>query len=77
MADKPLSEIVASIRSDLAAARGKLNDIGTGFTGWRERMASVEGLLTCGLVALHYTIEEMREAEAGVTRTPITRERDG
>lgn len=60
---RPLSELIKEIRSDIVAARGKLNDIGMGFTGWRERIASVEGLLTCGLMALHHTMEEMREHE--------------
>lgn len=60
---KPLSELIAGIRSDLVAARGKLQDIGMGFTGWRERVEMVEGLLTCGLMALHHTMEEMREHE--------------
>jgi hypothetical protein len=60
---RPLSKLVEDIRSDLATARSKLNDIGMGFTGWRDRLESVEGLLTCGLVALHHTMEEMREHE--------------
>lgn len=68
---KPLSELVQGIRSDITAARAKLNDIGMGFTGWREHLASVEGLLTCGLVTLHYTMEEMREHERRHPKEPV------
>jgi hypothetical protein len=50
---RPLSEIVGDIRSQLARARGQLSDIGSSFTGWKEHIESVEGLLTCGLVALY------------------------
>lgn len=70
---KPLSELIADIRSQLTQARGQLNDISMGFTGWRDRIKNVEGLLTCGLIALHYTREEMlkHEKEFGSTR-PFT-----
>lgn len=60
---KPLSELVESIRSEIANSRGKLNDISMGFTGWREHLASIEGLLTCGLVSLHHVKERMQEHE--------------
>lgn len=60
---QPLSKLIEGLRSDLVGVRSKLNDIGMGFTGWRERVQCVEGLLTCGLMALHHTMEEMREHE--------------
>lgn len=60
---KPLSELVHNIRMDISAARGKLDDIGMGFTAWRDRLSCVQGLLTCGLIALHNTREEMLEHE--------------
>lgn len=70
---RPLSELIANIRSQIVQARGQLNDISMGFTGWRERLQDVEGLLTCGLIALHHTREEMlkHEKEFGSTR-PFT-----
>lgn len=61
--NKPLSEIVQDIRSDLATARGKLADIGDAFPLWRGRLEDAEGLLTCGVIALHRYMEEMREYE--------------
>lgn len=69
---KPLSDLIQGIRMDIAAARGKLDDIGMGFTGWRDRLECVQGLLTCGLVALHNTREEMLEHEK--RRTPGEKE---
>ncbi|HMI56395.1 MAG TPA: hypothetical protein VK494_09420 [Gemmatimonadaceae bacterium] len=70
---KPLSELIADIRSQIVHARGQLNDIGMGFTGWHERLQNVEGLLTCGLMALYSTQQEMlkHEKEFGSTR-PFT-----
>lgn len=65
---KPLSEVVESIRHDLAKARGQISDISFGFTGWAEHLACVEGLLTCGLMALHKIKEDMREHEAKYPR---------
>ena len=60
---KPLPEIISKLRDELTRIRGQLGDIKFAFPGWGERTASVEGLLTCGLVSLHYIQEEMREAE--------------
>jgi hypothetical protein len=60
---EPLSEEILSARLQIAAIRGRLNDIGAAYTGWRERLAPIEGLLTCGLIVLHGTMEEMREHE--------------
>ena len=66
---RPLSELIEQLRSDIVAVRGKLEDIGWGFTGWKDRLVSVQGLLTCGLVSLHHTMEEMREHERKFPRT--------
>jgi hypothetical protein len=60
---KPLSEEILTARLQIAAIRGRLSDIGSAYTGWRDRLDSVQGLLTCGLMALHHTMEEMREHE--------------
>ena len=60
---RPLSALVADIRSQLVKSRGQLSDIAYGFTGWRDDLANVEGLLTCGLIALHHTMERMKEHE--------------
>ena len=60
---KPLSEIVHQIRNDLTRARGQLSDVASAYTGWKDHVASIEGLLTCGIVSLHYVVEQMKEHE--------------
>lgn len=61
---KPVSEIVAGIRSALTQARGQIFDVSFRWPGWGERLKAVEGLLTCGIVTLYNDIEEMKKAEA-------------
>ncbi len=60
---RPLSELVGGIRSELTNTRGKLNDIAAAFTGWSDDMKMVEGLLTCGLISLHWVMDRMKEVE--------------
>lgn len=60
---RPLSYVIADIRGQLVKARGQLSDIGSGFTGWKDRVDNVEGLLTCGLVVLWNVQEEMKNHE--------------
>jgi hypothetical protein len=66
----PLSVMIERTRSDIARVRGQLNDIGSAFPGWKQDMEMVEGLLTCGLVTLHWVMEGMQKqekSEAAVT----------
>lgn len=60
---KPISESLAGIRDDLTRARGKLHDIGFRWSGFEQRLEAVQGLLTCGIVALHHNIEEVKDWE--------------
>lgn len=60
---KPLSETIELIRGQISTIRGKLHDIGFAKTAWTQDMESVQGLLTCGLVTLHWIMEEMKKAE--------------
>jgi hypothetical protein len=53
--DKPLSELIENLRSDIAKIRGKLSDIRRSY-GWVDRIEHIEGGLTCMLVAMHHTI---------------------
>src|SRR5208282_1288373 len=60
---KPLSVLIENIRSQIAKSRGQLGDIS--FTGmWEQSIKEVEGLLTCGLIALWHIKEEMEKVEA-------------
>lgn len=60
--NKPLSELMEELRSDLVQIRGKLLDIK--YTrGWEDRIEPLEGGLTCMLVAMHETMEEWKKFE--------------
>lgn len=61
---KPLSASIEEIRSRIANVRGTLHDIESAFPGWKDRLEPVEGLLTCGLIALHGVRKEMLAVEA-------------
>ena len=61
--DRPLSETIEALRGQICEIRGQLSDIRFAYPGWGERTQDVEGLLTCGLVALHNVMEEMRKIE--------------
>lgn len=61
---KSVSELLTGLRNDLTKVRGQLSDIGFYHPGWEERLQSVEGLLTCGLVTLFYEIEEAKKYES-------------
>lgn len=60
---KPISQLIEDVRSQLVRSRGQLWDIGFRYTGWTDRLASVEGLLTCGLVTLYHEKQEAIESE--------------
>jgi len=60
--DKPLSELMEELRSDLCKVRGKLHDIKRSY-GWEDRIEHIEGGLTCMLVAMYATVEEWQKFE--------------
>ena len=60
--DKPLSELMEQLRTDLGNVRGKLFDIKQSY-GWDDRIEHIEGGLTCMLVAMHSTMEEWKRFE--------------
>jgi len=60
---KSLSAIISGVRDDIARTRGTLMDIAYAFPVWGSRIKDVEGLLTCGLVALHHIMSEMERIE--------------
>lgn len=59
----PLSESIELIRIQLSTARGQLGDISSAYPGWGEHLVNIEGLLTCGLIALHDVKEDMLKHE--------------
>jgi hypothetical protein len=68
---KPLSQIIEDIRDQLVMMRGRLYDISSAYPSWKEKTDPVEGLLTCGLVALHYVAEKMRASESKQESDPF------
>jgi hypothetical protein len=60
--DKPLSELMEELRSDVANVRGKLWDIKQSF-GWNDRIEHIEGGLSCILMAMFATMEEWQAFE--------------
>jgi len=62
---KKKSEVVTEARNRILSARNVLDDFQFAYPGWKERVHHVEGLLTCGLVALYATIEELEKYEKG------------
>lgn len=61
--ERPMSEIVNEIRNRLVAARGSIADFQFGYPAWKERTQHVEGLLTCGIVALYSAMEDIQKFE--------------
>ena len=59
---KPVSVLIEDIRKELTTARGHVTDIMHG-SGWEDRVKHIEGLLTCGLVALYTAKEEISKSE--------------
>lgn len=60
--NKPLSELMEDLRSDLSKIRGKLFDIKQSY-GWDDRIIHLEGGLTCMLVAMYEVMQEWKEFE--------------
>jgi hypothetical protein len=58
---RPLETVFADIRREIAGVRSKLSDVRMGFTGWAEQVQEIEGLLTCGLIAMHRLQEQAKE----------------
>lgn len=57
------SEIVNELRDRMTTLRGGIQDFQFGYPQWKERTQHVEGLLTCGIVALAYTLDELQKFE--------------
>ena len=60
--DKPVSELIEELRTDITNVRGKLGDIRRSY-GWDDRIEHLEGGLTCMLVAMYDTMETLKKFE--------------
>lgn len=57
------SEVIKLARQKIYEARGILDDFAAAYPGWKGRVDHVNGLATCGLVALYATIQELEQHE--------------
>lgn len=60
---KPVSVLIEDCRNQIVHTRGQLSDIIDGCPGYAERLEHVRGLLTCGLVALYQSCQEIIKIE--------------
>lgn len=60
---KPLWQTIEALRHEITRVRGGLCDIRFAFPLWGDRVDNVEGLLTCGLIAMHGIAREMEKSE--------------
>ena len=60
---RPVSEIVNELRERMVSLRRGIQDFQFGYPQWKERTQHVEGLLTCGIIALYNTLEELQKFE--------------
>lgn len=60
--DKPVSELIGQLRTDLVKVRGKLHDIGFEH-GFKDKIEHLEGGLTCIISAMYNTVKDFKEWE--------------
>lgn len=60
--DKPVSELIEELRNNLAKVRGKLHDIKFEH-GFTDKIAHLEGGLTCIISAMANTVRDFEEWE--------------
>lgn len=73
---QPLPDLIEKLRGDIVKVRGQLHDIGFRYSGWGEHLEHVQGLLTCGLVALHSVREDMKKADEANGKRKLLDERE-
>ena len=58
---KSPDELIEGIRQELDILRGHLGDIGYGYSGFKQQLDEVQGLLTCGISYLYHIREDMKK----------------
>lgn len=61
---KPISELLQGFRDQMTTMRGQLSDIAFHTPAMEQYTKHLEGLLTCGIVTLHYEVEQAKKMEA-------------
>ncbi len=60
--DKPMSELIDELRSEISRTRGKLHDIKMSY-GWNDWIENYEGGLTCMISAMSNFQDELKKFE--------------
>ena len=60
--DKPLSELMEELRTEIDNTRGKLHDMKRSY-GWEDLIEPLEGGLTCMIMAMYGTMMDFKEYE--------------
>lgn len=60
--DKPISELLEGLRSDLSKIRGKVNDIKHNHE-YKDRLELFEGGITCIISDMSNTVDEFKKYE--------------
>ena len=60
--DKPLSELMEELRTEIDNTRGKLHDMKRSY-GWEDLIEPLASGLTCIIMAMHGTIMDLKEYE--------------
>ena len=55
------SELVEEIREQMHAVRQSVRTFSHNFPAWAERVNIADGLLTCGIAALHPVVKDMEK----------------
>ena len=60
--DKPMSQLIDELRTEISRTRGKLHDIKHSY-GWNEWIENYEGGLTCMISAMSNFQDELKKFE--------------
>lgn len=60
--DKPISELLEELRSELSRTRGKIFDIMQSY-GYKDQIGYIENSITCIIVAMHSEMIEFKRRE--------------
>lgn len=63
---KPLSTLIEEVRTNMAATRRLLDEAARLYPGFDDRLKPASGLLTCGIGALHGTLQDVIKHEVKV-----------
>ena len=62
--NKPVNALLQKLRNELVFVRGKMHDIVNSY-GWEEHLEYVYGALTCLIIAMGYSVSEIKKYEEG------------